>query len=433
MNPKPKEHLELGQLGQRFIDPIAEAEYQVWRKDAAFPVMLLGGWAAVSSWLFVIPAMWWMAPAIFETVGWLMYGVLLPVYTLFCIIPLHHRMRPHMLIIVMVMNLTAGLFVVSLSYWVGNSLGVACAAAIVICLYAPFMRVPPLHAFICTAPYLGLVSWLAINEFAQGGLTDMERFGYTCVPVMSLMTVLIVCSALENLFRRSYVREQLIETQQTALENSQRMIRRYIPPAVADHIVMGKSDLVDAPKRQRVTILFSDIVGFTDIADRLDAESLTQIINEYMAAMSEIVDAHQGTVNEFIGDGVMAIFGAPQELDSENQARQAISAAQAMQTKMPEMHQSWRKLGLDEELKIRIGINTGVLSVGSFGSEGRMTYTAIGLQTNIAARIQSHCEPGGILISNATYQLVDDVIDCEAKGEVECKGVHFPVKVYAPA
>jgi class 3 adenylate cyclase len=71
-------------------------------------------------------------------------------------------------------------------------------------------------------------------------------------------------------------------------------------------------------------------------------------------------------------------------------------------------------------------------SVGSYGSEGRMTYTAIGLQTNIAGRIQSKCEPGSILMSDATYQLIDDVIDCVPKGEIECKGVHYPVKVYAP-
>src|SRR5690606_9295914 len=85
-----------------------------------------------------------------------------------------------------------------------------------------------------------------------------------------------------------------------------------------------------------------------------------------------------------------------------------------------------------DPLAMRIGINTGVLSVGSFGSEGRVTYTAIGLQANVAARIQTHCEPGGILLSDPSWHLVKDVVECEPRGEVECKGVHYPVRVHAP-
>jgi len=81
---------------------------------------------------------------------------------------------------------------------------------------------------------------------------------------------------------------------------------------------------------------------------------------------------------------------------------------------------------------MRIGINIGVLSVGSFGSAGRVTYTAIGLQTNVAARMQSHCEPGGILLSDSSWHLVKDRITCEPRGEVVCKGVHYPVRIHAP-
>lgn len=103
-----------------------------------------------------------------------------------------------------------------------------------------------------------------------------------------------------------------------------------------------------------------------------------------------------------------------------------------MQAKIPELNEGWRKLGLGAKLKIRIGINTGMVSVGSYGSQGRMTYTAIGLQTNIASRIESKAEPGEILISDATYQLIGDNIPCEPRGEVVCKGVHFPVTVFAP-
>ncbi len=96
------------------------------------------------------------------------------------------------------------------------------------------------------------------------------------------------------------------------------------------------------------------------------------------------------------------------------------------------LNEGWFRLGIDEPLRTRIGINTGVLSVGTFGSAGRATYTAIGLQTNIAARIQAHSEPGGTLLSHSSWQLVKDQDPCEPRGEVTVKGVHFPIKVYAP-
>ncbi|MGJ8670781.1 MAG: adenylate/guanylate cyclase domain-containing protein [Oceanococcus sp.] len=216
------------------------------------------------------------------------------------------------------------------------------------------------------------------------------------------------------------------------LEQSRKFIRRYIPPAVADQIIAGNAAAIDAPARRRITVLFSDIVSFTDMADRLDAESLTQILNEYMAAMANIIGQHGGTLNEFSGDGLMALFGAPNEMEPKSQALNALQAAQEMQNQLPALNEHWLALGIGEPLQIRIGINTGVLSVGSFGSEGRMTYTAIGLQTNIASRIQSHCEPDGVLLSDASWHLVKDQIDCEPFGEIQCKGVHFPVKVYAP-
>jgi class 3 adenylate cyclase len=210
------------------------------------------------------------------------------------------------------------------------------------------------------------------------------------------------------------------------------LIRRYAPPAVANAIETGDSATVDAPQRRRVTALSSDVVGFTRTADVLDAESLAQIVHEYMAAMADIVERHGGTVTEFAGDGVMALFGAPSEREPEDQVTDAIAAATEIQATLPVLNQRWFKLGLDHELQTRIGINTGVSSVGTFGSEGRGTYTAIGLQINIAARIQAECEPGCILLSQASWQLVKDTIACESRGETRVKGVHFPIKLYSP-
>ena len=127
----------------------------------------------------------------------------------------------------------------------------------------------------------------------------------------------------------------------------------------------------------------------------------------------------------------MAIVGAPTELEPSDQVRSAVAAAREIQETLPRLNESWHRLGVDQDLQARIGINTGVLSVGSFGSEGRATYTCIGLQTNIAARIQAQCEPGGILLSRTSWELVKHAVECDPRGEVTVKGVHFPIAVFA--
>jgi class 3 adenylate cyclase len=215
-----------------------------------------------------------------------------------------------------------------------------------------------------------------------------------------------------------------------ALQNSRDLIRRYVPPAVANRIIEGEEAEIDTPQRRRLTVFFSDIVGFTDIADRVEPEVITQVINEYLSAMSKIVDTHGGTLNEFSGDGIMALFGAPGAMEPGEQVRRAVDMALTMQRDMAQLNEGWRELGLGEALQVRMGINTGMLSVGSFGSQGRMTYTAIGLQTNVTARIQAQCRPGEILLSDASWQLIRGEVQCTPKGEIEVKGVHFPIKVY---
>jgi class 3 adenylate cyclase len=176
----------------------------------------------------------------------------------------------------------------------------------------------------------------------------------------------------------------------------------------------------------------SDVAGFTALADQIDPESLSQIINEYMATMSDVVESQGGVVTEFAGDGLMAIFGAPETLEPEEQVLRALAAANAMHARLAELNKAWFRLGIEQPLRVRIGINTGMLSVGTFGSEGRSTYTAIGLQMNVAARIQAQCEPGGTLLSSASWHLVNDAVECDPLGEVTVKGVHFPISIYAP-
>ena len=136
------------------------------------------------------------------------------------------------------------------------------------------------------------------------------------------------------------------------------------------------------------------------------------------------------TVNQFVGDGIMIFFGAPEATDDRDHALRSVRMALAMQRRMTELRAKWFGEGIQTPFRIRIGINTGVASVGDFGSEGRTTYSAIGNQTNLAARIQEQCEPGKVLISHTTWALVKDEIPYEERGEIVVKGLHYPVRVY---
>ncbi len=215
------------------------------------------------------------------------------------------------------------------------------------------------------------------------------------------------------------------------IEYQRLLIRRYAPSAVVSRIEAGDAS-VDRPQRRRVTVFSSDVVGFTAMADRIDPEALAHIINDYLGSVSDLIERHGGTVTEFAGDGVMAIFGAPDDSEPADQVVSAVEAAKELQTSLEMRSLAWHEHGTIEATSARIGINTGVVSVGTFGSAIRATYTGIGLQMNIAARIQAEAPPGGILLSNTSWHIAKDQIACEPRGEVTVKGVHFPIEIYEP-
>ena len=230
--------------------------------------------------------------------------------------------------------------------------------------------------------------------------------------------------ASERWLRTGFAHERIIDHQR-------QLIRRYAPSSVVSRIEHGDST-VDQPQRRKITVFFSDVVGFTALADRVDPEALAEIVNDYLGELSELIERHGGTLNEFAGDGVMALFGAPDDLEPAEQVTAALAAAQELQHSLPIWSQSWYQHGIIEQARARVGINTGTVSVGTFGSKIRATYTGIGLQTNIAARVQAQAPPGGILLSNTSWHLVKDSVACEPRGEVLVKGVHFPIGLYAP-
>lgn len=233
--------------------------------------------------------------------------------------------------------------------------------------------------------------------------------------------------------RARRVQDRRLREAHDALERGNRLICRYLPTQLAEQISRGDYQEALKPERRRLTIVFSDIQGFTSASEQLDAEELAATLNEYLSEMTDIADRYSATVNQLLGDGMMIFFGAPTATDDRDHALRAVRMALDMQRRLCELRASWELQGVHRPFHVRIGINTGYASVGDFGSAGRKLYSAIGLQTNLAARIQSHCEPGGVLLSQSTWSLVQDQIPCRPRGEINAKGVLDPVPVFEVA
>jgi len=208
------------------------------------------------------------------------------------------------------------------------------------------------------------------------------------------------------------------------------LIRRYVPEQVADAVLSGAPEAIERHERRKLTIFFSDLVGFTDLSEELEPEDLAMVLHDYFTEMSAIARRHAGTVDDLVGDAILVFFGAPEFTDDHDQALRAVRMAVEMQEAMGPLNRRWASAGIPETLQVRMGINTGVVTVGNFGSAERTKYTALGKQVNIAARIQSHCEPGKVLLSHATWLLVRDEITCTPKGELTLKGLHKPMPAY---
>jgi class 3 adenylate cyclase len=256
------------------------------------------------------------------------------------------------------------------------------------------------------------VSW------AGGVLAPILLFFAFCF----LLSLLVLAS-------RRLQNDQLREAREK-VERSARVIGRYVPSQVAERILSGEHDEDFRPVRTRLTVFFSDLEGFTTIAEELDPESLEKMLNEYFSEMTRIADQQGGTVDELSGDAILVFFGAPTATTDKDHALRAARMALEMQRAVEALNRRWSRSGIDASFRVRMGINTGVVTVGTFGSSGRMKYGVLGRHVNLAARLQSTCEPGQVLLSHATWLLIRDEMECRPRGEAVLKGIARPVKLY---
>ncbi|MDQ3231998.1 MAG: ATP-binding protein [Pseudobdellovibrionaceae bacterium] len=229
-------------------------------------------------------------------------------------------------------------------------------------------------------------------------------------------------SLVENLLKLKREEKKVAELNRHLTEN---ILKRFLPKAMVNAIVEGRKTLEDSPKMATVTVLFSDLCEFTALSEEMRPEQLAEVLNQYLGRMTEIIFKHGGMVDKFIGDAVMAIFGAPDPMEPSDQARRAVAAATEMQEALDVLNGEWSARGLPL-IMMRIGIHIGTVTVGAFGSAERTDYTVIGPAVNLASRIESIAEPGTIYISTAIREhLPED--SWEPAGTFKLKGI--PVEV----
>jgi adenylate cyclase len=224
----------------------------------------------------------------------------------------------------------------------------------------------------------------------------------------------------------------LIAAYQYHLEARHRAVLRstfdaYFPPRVVDKIMARAQELVTTAQRKELTILFSDIREFTKQTSEMEPGHVRDLLNEYFDRMIEIVFRHEGTLDKFIGDGLMVFFGDPES--QPDHAVRCVRAAIEMQRATRDLSETWAARG-DMQLEIRIGINTGLAMVGNMGSARRLSYTALGGAVNIAQRLESNAPVGGILISARTYDLLRGAVPAKRLAPIRVKGIDDPLAVY---
>ena len=259
----------------------------------------------------------------------------------------------------------------------------------------------------------------------------MDCYDSLVTPVVLLASMIVILCHFRHVYH-DYVDYEAQAQQAVGRLNTMvsviNKLTRFVPPQVWEPIVKSDSPVSVENKRAKLTMMFSDIVGFTELSDSLSADNLADILNTYMHCMTLIANKHGAVLDKFIGDGMVCFFGEPNSRGPRQDALDCVAMAIDMRREMRTLRQKWRLLGF-EGLYIRIGITTGYCHVGNFGSNNRLSYTLIGKEANLASRLEAVAGKGQIFISESTHDYISHDYDCEYVGAFQLKG--FDNKVSA--
>ena len=220
------------------------------------------------------------------------------------------------------------------------------------------------------------------------------------------------------------------EKQQQLLQKASDRLSKYLSPQICEQI-FSDVEFDTGTGRKKLTIFFSDIVNFTSITESMEAEELSGFLNFYLTNMCEIALKYGGTIDKFIGDSVMIFFGDPQSKGPEQDALACCNMGLEMLAFVEKNEELFKEqFNFPEKLEIRIGVHSGVCSVGNFGSDQRLDYTVIGRAVNVAARLEQAAPKNSMLFSNSTKSLLGDTFQVSDSIEVKAKGIDRPISGY---
>ena len=220
------------------------------------------------------------------------------------------------------------------------------------------------------------------------------------------------------------------EKQQQLLQKASDRLSKYLSPQICEQI-FSDVEFDTGTGRKKLTIFFSDIVNFTSITESMEAEELSGFLNFYLTNMCEIALKYGGTIDKFIGDSVMIFFGDPQSKGPEQDALACCNMGLEMLAFVEKNEELFKEqFNFPEKLEIRIGVHSGVCSVGNFGSDQRLDYTVIGRAVNVAARLEQAAPKNSMLFSNSTKSLLADTFQVSESIEVKAKGIDRPIIGY---
>ena len=234
----------------------------------------------------------------------------------------------------------------------------------------------------------------------------------------------------QNLLEEKIRDREIIEDKSRQLENLAKRLAKYLSPQIYQSVFANEDGVEQKHARKNLTIFLSDIVKFTDLADTLEPERLATVINSYLSEMSAIAIECGGTIDKFIGDAVLIFFGDPETEGEEEDALKCAEMAIRMMKRVGELNKHWKKLGVVNGMKVRMGISTGFCTVGNFGSDLRLDYTVLGSPVNLAARLQTIAEENTILIDGYTKDLINSHVNIKYLEDTTPKGFARPIPLY---
>ena len=239
-----------------------------------------------------------------------------------------------------------------------------------------------------------------------------------------------------RLYQKTRQQAQQLEKSEQEVKQLNRyltesVLKRFLPASMVNKIATGKLSLDLTPEPRLVTILFTDLVGYTPLASYLGTQGVATLLNQYLEEMTAVIFHYGGTVDKFIGDAVVALFGAPEELNPQEQVYRAIAVAREMHKQLNGLNEKWQTQGLIQQpVCFRCGIHQGMAVVGMFGGGQRSDYTAIGSAVNIAARLQEVADSGMILVSAKVAQFLNPG-EITLMKSLQLKGVEEEVTMFS--